>query len=263
LYVPTAKNILSGSKIVQNPKHRVEIDSVGTRILCNAGTCPTLHMNYDNEGELWYFIGARVSPTAHVCEVTHGTVSEDEDEVELEMSGATRVSPTNKRNKIGSTSSNNNNKEVAFSGYLQGYKTKSTHKVTNNKKVQKKVYNKEKSKVKRIYLDINEAHQKFGHMSERMLQLTAKRDNIVLTGKLQPRPACLLYKATQRPVKKTTLMKASYPGERIHMDVSCSFPNTLGGHNYWVMFKDQYSGMAWNVFIPSNTKVYEVAKDKL
>jgi hypothetical protein len=39
LYVPTAKNILSGSKIVQSPKHRVEIDSVGTRIIRNAGSC--------------------------------------------------------------------------------------------------------------------------------------------------------------------------------------------------------------------------------
>jgi hypothetical protein len=54
LYVPTAKNILSGCKIVQNPEHRVEIDSVGTRIICNAGTRPTLHMNYNDEGELWY-----------------------------------------------------------------------------------------------------------------------------------------------------------------------------------------------------------------
>jgi hypothetical protein len=46
LYIPTAKNILSGSKTVQNPEHRVEIDSVGTSIICNAGTRPTLHMNY-------------------------------------------------------------------------------------------------------------------------------------------------------------------------------------------------------------------------
>jgi hypothetical protein len=106
LYVPTAKNILSGSKIVQNPKHRVEIDRVGTRIICNAGTCPTLHTNYNDEGGLWYFIGAQVSPTAHVCAVTNGTASEDEDEVELETSGATRLSPTNKRNKIGSTKYN-------------------------------------------------------------------------------------------------------------------------------------------------------------
>jgi hypothetical protein len=146
-----------------------------------------------------------VSRTAHVCAVTHITISEEKEELEQETSSALRVSPTNKRNKIGSTSSNNNKKEETFSGYLQDYKSKSTHKATTNKKFQQKVHDKDKPKVKRIYLDINEAHQKFGHMSERMLQLTAKRDNIVLTGKLQPCPACLLYKATQRPVKKTTL----------------------------------------------------------
>jgi hypothetical protein len=167
LYVPTAKNILSGSEIVQNPEHRVEIDSFGTRIICNAGTRPILHMNYEDEGELWYFIGARVSPTAHVGAVTHGTVSEDEDKVEQEKSDASRVSPTIKRNKIDSTSSNNNNnKEDTFSGYLQDYKSKSTYKATTNKKVQQKVHDKDK----RIYLDINETHQKFGHMSERMIQ---------------------------------------------------------------------------------------------
>jgi hypothetical protein len=97
-------------------------------------------------------------------------------------------------------------------------------------------------------------------MTERMLQLTVKRDNIVLTGKLQPFPACLLYKAAQRPVKKTTSMKANYEGEMIHMDVSGPFPNTLVGHKYWVMFKDQYSVMARNAFILSKTKVYEETK---
>jgi hypothetical protein len=78
-------------------------------------------------------------------------------------------------------------------------------------------------------MDINEAHQKFGHISETMLKITAQRDNLVLTGKLQP---C----TSQRPVKKDTLM-ASYAGERIHMDVSGPFPPTLGGHRYWVMLK--------------------------
>jgi hypothetical protein len=100
LYIPTAKTILSGSKIVQNPEHRVEIDSAGSRIICNAGTRPKLHMNYNNEGELWYFIGARVSPTAQVCAVTHGTVSEDEDEVEQETSNASHISPKSNRSKL-------------------------------------------------------------------------------------------------------------------------------------------------------------------
>jgi hypothetical protein len=147
LYVPTAQTILSGSNIVQNPEHRVEIDSVGTRIICNAGTRPKLHMNYDDEGALWNFMGARVSPTAQVCAVTHRTVSEDKDDVKLETSNATRVSPTSKRNKI---RSNSNNKEETFSGYLQDYQSTSTPKATTNKKVQQKVYDKENPKVKRM-----------------------------------------------------------------------------------------------------------------
>jgi hypothetical protein len=59
-------------------------------------------------------------------------------------------------------------------------------------------------------MDINEAHQKFGHISERMLKITVQRDNLVLTGKLQSCSACLLYKAS----KKDSLMKATYAGER-------------------------------------------------
>jgi hypothetical protein len=49
-------------------------------------------MNYDDECELWYFIEARVSPTAQVCAVTHGIVSEEKGVAELEMSNETRVS---------------------------------------------------------------------------------------------------------------------------------------------------------------------------
>jgi hypothetical protein len=46
------------------------------------------------------------------------------------------------------------------------------------------------------------------------------------------------------------------------MDVSGQFPPTLGGHRYWVLFKDQYSGMPWNVFTPNKDKVYEITKEK-
>ena len=40
LYVPEAKNVLSGSRLVQGKGHRVEIDSIGTRLVCNTGTRP-------------------------------------------------------------------------------------------------------------------------------------------------------------------------------------------------------------------------------
>jgi hypothetical protein len=93
-----------------------------------------------------------------------------------------------------------------------------------------------------------------------MLKIAAQRDNLVLTGKLQPCSACFLYKATQRPFKKDPLMKATYAGEQIHMDVSGPFPLTIGVHGYRVMFNNQYSGIAWNVFTPNKDKVYEIPK---
>ena len=243
-FVPEAKNVLSGSRLVQGKGHRVEIDSIGTRLICNEGTRPTLHMSYDKANELWYLVGARVRVSDTVCTVCSKSKSFDA-----------------QCNVMVDNNNNNNNKEESFSGYLTDYKSK-----TKNNKQHKNSGTKEPIKTepkdRPKYMEINEAHQKFGHISERMLQVTAKRDNIVVTGKLQPCSACLLYKATQRPVKKETDMKATYPGERIHMDVSGPFPTTLGGHRYWVMFKDQYSGMAWNVFVPKKDKVYEVTKEK-
>ena len=59
-YVPEAKNVLSGSHLVQGKVHRVDIDSVGTRLVCNKGTGPTLHMSYNIGNDLWYLVGARV-----------------------------------------------------------------------------------------------------------------------------------------------------------------------------------------------------------
>jgi hypothetical protein len=147
----------------------------------------------------------------------------------------------------------NNNKVEVFSGYLKEYKVSTKEDSTSQPKNATR-------RIQPKLMDINEAHQNFGHISERMLKITAQRDNWVLTGMLQPCSACLLYKASQRPVKKDTLMKATYPDERIHMDVSGPFPHTLGEHKYWVMFRDQYSGMAWNVFTPTNDKLYEITK---
>jgi hypothetical protein len=64
LSVPEAKNVLSGSRLVQGKGHCVEIDNIGTRLVCNTGTCPTLHMSYDEDNELWYLIGSRMKVPA-------------------------------------------------------------------------------------------------------------------------------------------------------------------------------------------------------
>ena len=98
-FVPEAKNVLSGSRLVQGKGHRVEIDSVGTRLVCNKGTCPTLHMSYDEDNELWYLVGARVRVSDSVYTVrskTNTSIASRNDEAEVV---------------------NNNNKEESFSGY--------------------------------------------------------------------------------------------------------------------------------------------------
>jgi hypothetical protein len=70
LHVPEAKNVLSGSPLVQGKGHCVEIDTVGTRIMCNTGSCSTLHMSYDEENELWYLIGSWLKVPAEINAVT-------------------------------------------------------------------------------------------------------------------------------------------------------------------------------------------------
>jgi hypothetical protein len=49
IYIPKAKKVLSGSRLVQGKGNVVEIDSIGTRLVCNKGTRPTLHMSYDKD----------------------------------------------------------------------------------------------------------------------------------------------------------------------------------------------------------------------
>jgi hypothetical protein len=48
----------------------VERDSIGTQLVCNTGTHPTLHMGYDEEHELWYLIGSCTKVPAIVNVVT-------------------------------------------------------------------------------------------------------------------------------------------------------------------------------------------------
>ena len=104
-------------------------------------------MSYDDENKLWYLVGARVRVSDTVYTVRSKSKSFDA-----------------QRNIM--VDNNNNNKEESFSGYLTDYKSK-----TKDNKQQKnngsKEHTKKESKERPKYMDINEAHQKFGHISER------------------------------------------------------------------------------------------------
>jgi hypothetical protein len=103
LYLTEAKNVLSGSPLVQHKGHRVEIDNIGTRVVCNTGTRPTLHMSYDKDNDLWYLIGSRMKVPAKLNAVT--------------LKSKMTTASGNNKNKVV-----NNNKVEVLSGYLKDYK---------------------------------------------------------------------------------------------------------------------------------------------
>ena len=69
---------------------------------------------------------------------------------------------------------------------------------------------------KRISIDINVAHHKYGHVSEAALRATLKSVNIHPTGKLRSCEGCALAKAKAKKVSKIATERATIPGERIY-----------------------------------------------
>ena len=106
-------------------------------------------MSYDEDNELWYLIGARMKVPATVNAIT----------------SKKKTPPASKHKNTKNTKVVKENKEESFSGYLKDYKAPTTEEHVKSVKVRPKL------------MDINEAHQKFGHISEKMLKLTAQRDN--------------------------------------------------------------------------------------
>ena len=79
-------------------------------------------------------------------------------------------------------------------------------------------------------MDINDAHDSFGHMDEQHLREFCKRTRIKLTGKFKTCVGCAESKAKRRPVRKVTQTRATEKGERIYVDTSGPYANSLGGH---------------------------------
>ena len=90
-------------------------------------------------------------------------------------------------------------------------------------------------------MDINNAHDSFGHMDETHLREFCKRTRIKLTGKLKTCVGCAESKAKRKPVRKVTHTRATEKGERIYVDTSSAYARSLGGHKYWFKIIDDYN----------------------
>ena len=98
-------------------------------------------------------------------------------------------------------------------------------------------------------MDINEAHDKFGHIGQAALCATLKAINIQTTGVLRSCEGCSIAKARTKNLPKISMNKAEHPGERLCTDISGPYKKSIIGNNFWALVVDEYSGKSWSYFV--------------
>jgi len=98
-------------------------------------------------------------------------------------------------------------------------------------------------------VDINVAHELFGHPCEDHLRATAHKNNIQLKGELLPCHGCIISKSKKKNIKKWNDKRASYTGERLFVDISGPYHPTLKGNRFWLKIVDDFSRYSVSKFI--------------
>ncbi|KAI2494127.1 PIF1-like helicase [Fragilaria crotonensis] len=110
---------------------------------------------------------------------------------------------------------------------------------------------------KPVTLDINIAHGLLGHPDTRTVKAMAARQNWTLTGSVLPCGSSALAKARAKAVLKTTLTKAKHPGERLFLDTSGPFSDSLNSNRYWLrIVLDDHTRFCWNSFLPCKSGIH-------
>ena len=104
-------------------------------------------------------------------------------------------------------------------------------------------------------MDINVAHGLLGHPDTRMVKEMARTQDWTLTGTVKPCGSCALAKARAKAIPKSTLTKATKPGERLFLDISGPFSDSLNQNKYWLRIVDDFSRFAWDCFMPRKSGI--------
>ena len=78
---------------------------------------------------------------------------------------------------------------------------------------------------------------------------------VKLTGTLQVCNGCAQSKENTRGVRKKTYTTASQPGERIFVDTTGPFSESLIGNWYWIVVVDNYKRYSWSFFTKTNDQL--------
>ena len=103
-----------------------------------------------------------------------------------------------------------------------------------------------------VRIDINEAHDRYGHIGESLLRKTCKHHDIKLQHTMESCDACNRTKAKQRNLSKTSDKKADKAGQRLYLDAAGPYPPSTGGNQYHWQAVDEYTSTGFIGF--SRTK---------
>ena len=101
-----------------------------------------------------------------------------------------------------------------------------------------------------VSLDINIAHGLLGHPDTRTVMAMAKKEGWTLTGSVKPCGSCALAKARAKSIAKSTMTKATVPGERLFLDISGPYSDSLNQNKYWLRIVDDFTQYSWDCFLP-------------
>ena len=104
-------------------------------------------------------------------------------------------------------------------------------------------------------MDINEAHDKFGHIGEAALKATLKTIGLGTTGVLRSCEGCAVAKAKTKAIPKVAANKAEKPGERLCTDISGPYKKSIIGNSFWALVVDEYSGKCWSYFVSRKSEL--------
>jgi hypothetical protein len=116
----------------------------------------------------------------------------------------------------------------------------------------------EREKPKTTTIDINDAHELYGHCSEGPLKALLKQRNVVVTGTKRTCEACAYAKAKAKSVGKTTKVVADAKGDRLFLDISGPYKNTSKGSKFWILIVDDKTRKAWSFFVTKKNDIKKV-----
>jgi len=104
-----------------------------------------------------------------------------------------------------------------------------------------------------VKVDVNVLHKRLGHPCEMVTKETGVLLGLHVTGKMEACTECVMAKAKQKGLKKTSSNKSIIPGERLGFDISYLRNPSFGGSKYWLLFVDECTSMKWSLFLRRKT----------